>query len=125
MIVILVYKLLIKRTLTSVIHTTNTTKNMEDTFILDIKPSSTETTPTPIIYKTRPVLTSVLTKQTYTYTFIKDKTNCDGYDKDTTYYPKKIEITITSRNIQQTEADKKFISEEIKFYMENRNLFNV
>ena len=137
--------------MTSVIHrTTNTTNNMEDTFVVDIKPSSTETTSTettstettPTIYKTRPVLTSVLTKRTYADAFGKDETNYDGYEDarygqhiscdffttnygHATYYPKKIEITTTSRNIQQTEADKTFISEEIKFYMENRNLFNV
>jgi len=124
---------------------------MEDTFVIDIKPPLVETTP--ITHKTIPVLTSVLTKRTYANAFaVGDNTTYDGYDDarygqhiagnfftdnygHAVYYPQKIQTNIPSTNIPstnipstnipQTEADKPFISEEMKFYIENRNLFNV
>jgi hypothetical protein len=115
--------------------------NIEDTFVININPPLIETTP--ITQKTRTVLTSVLTKRTYANAFaVGDNATYDGYDDarygqhiagnfftnnygHAVYYPQKIQTNIPSTNIPQTEADKPFISEEMKFYIENRNLFNV
>lgn len=139
--------------MSSVIHNTTNTENienientqfytMEDTFVIDIKPSSTGTTP--ITHKKIHVaLTSVLTKRRYADAFaLVDNATYDGYDDarygqhiagdffttnygHAVYYAQKIQINIPSINIPQTEADKPYISEEMKFYIENRNLFNV
>ena len=140
--------------MSSVMHNTTNTgntqiytmeDNIEDTFVININPPLIETTP--ITQKTRTVLTSVLTKRTYATAFTLDDNAmyddarygqhiADNFFTDNcghaVYYPPKIQTNIhipstniPSTNIPQTEADKHFISEEMKFYMENRNLFNV
>lgn len=117
-------------------------ENIENTFIYQ---PLIETIP--IIQKKIHVLTSVLTKRTYATAFTLDDNAmyddarygqhiADNFFTDNcghaVYYPPKIQTNIhipstniPSTNIPQTEADKPFISEEMKFYMENRNLFNV
>jgi hypothetical protein len=113
-----------------------------DDFVIDMKSSLIEPTPSNPTTGTTEIK-SVLAKRTYADAFFRpDQVNYDDFedarygqhiasDFFTTnyghivYYIKKIQLNIPSINIQRSETEKPIISEEMRFYMENKNLFNV